>query len=137
MRGQRSRHLYRYAEDALRDYPADCERLRLLSEYLAAPIGPDESGVSSRGGLAEEERVYERKLRDIEYRGLSYKLDCLRGFMNSLSDEDRRLVELRYIKGLPWSAVAEELNLSPETCMKRRAPRVVRKAIHALFGDLL
>ena len=52
-------NLYRYTEQALRDYPDECRRLKLLEEYLCAPAGPSEY-VSGGESIPEQERILER-----------------------------------------------------------------------------
>ena len=60
-------NLYRYTEQALRDYPDECRRLKLLEEYLCAPAGPSYSGFIMGGeSIPEQERILERKFKSEE-----------------------------------------------------------------------
>lgn len=134
---QVDRHLYRYAEDALRDYPDECERVKLLEEYFCASAGPDESG-RVRGGefVPEQERIVERKMRCEELRGLTQKLACINSFLNTLGAVDCALVRMRYFENRSWRSVAEELHVSEQTCRCYWAPRLIKRAVRLIFGDL-
>lgn len=131
------KNLFRYAEDALRDYRDERERLRLLEAYLSAPLGPMDSGPVMGGeAFYEQERILERKMRSTELRGLSHKIACVECFLDTLNAADRALVRLRYFERLSWRQVAEELHASEQVCRCRWAPKVIVRAARFLFGDL-
>ncbi len=64
--------LYRYVEDALRDYRDDCQRMSLLEEYLAASSPPE---VFAQGGeaIAEQDLILDRRAKNAEWRVLMLK----------------------------------------------------------------
>lgn len=129
------RNLYRYAEDALRDYEDDRKRLELLDAYLSASSA---SEVRVQGGeaISEQERIVERKMKNEELRGLAGKTAAVQSFWDALSAMDRALVRLRYFERRPWSQVAEELRVSEQACRCRWAPRLIKRAAKYFFGDL-
>jgi DNA-directed RNA polymerase specialized sigma24 family protein len=131
------RNLYRYAAEAIKAYPDDCERLNILNEYLAAPVGPDLGvSVDETNSLAQQDAVIERKYRSAEYRRLELRVRILNYIIDSLPNQDMALVEMRYFHNEPWSEVAKALNVSEETAKKRRAPKIIVRTAKMLFGDL-
>lgn len=130
-------NLYRYVECALRNHADECERKKLLEEYLAAPVGPEAvERVQGGESTAEQDRIVDRKMRSDELRGLTHKTACIESFLNVLGENDRAFVELRYFQGLSWSIVADRVHAAEETCRKRWAPRLIKRAAWLLFGDL-
>lgn len=130
-----NQNLYRYAEQALREYVDDCQRMKLLEEYLAAS-SPSEVSVQGGEMIAEQERIIERKSKDTEWRGLLLKVGAVAKFLETLGTADMALVKLRYFEQLPWSRVAEELHTSEPTCRCRWGPKLVKRAARYVFGDL-
>ena len=128
-------NLYRYTEQALRDYPDECRRLKLLEEYLCAPAGPGEY-VSGGESIPEQERILERKFKSDEWMGLTHKTAIVREFLCAITPQDRVFVQLRYFEGLSWSQVGDTLHVSESTCRRRWAPRLIRRASYILFGEL-
>ena len=63
--------------------------------------------------------LYQRQKRRIE------RMEAL---LDALTDEESKLVELRYFKRLPWSQVAKEFNLSVSAIKKRRREALLNKA---------
>ena len=130
-------NLYRYTEQALRDYPGECRRLKLLEEYLCAPAGPSDSGFIMGGeSIPEQERILERKFKNEELRGLTHKTAIVREFLYAVTPQDRVFVQLRYFDGLSWRQVGDTLHVSEATCRRRWAPRLIRRASYILFGEL-
>jgi DNA-directed RNA polymerase specialized sigma24 family protein len=129
-----NRHLYRYTAELLRSYPYDCERLRVLDEYLAAAIGPDE--IRGSFTLAVQDAILERKNSSVEYRRLEFRTKTLGKVFDLLSKQDMVLVEMRFFKALPWSEIAEALHVTEDTCRRYRAPKIIARAAGMLFGDL-
>ena len=131
-------NLYRYTEQALRDYPDECRRLKLLEEYLCAPAGPSDSGFIMGGeSIPEQERILERKFKNEELRGLAIKIACIQSFWDALGVADRALIQLRYFNQLTWRQVADELHVSEQACRCRWAPRLIGRAAKLIFGDLV
>lgn len=129
------KNLYRYAEQALRDYPADYARLQWLNEYLASPIGPDYAGPVQGGESTPEQELFlYRQCRSEEYQALTAKVRPLFHFLGAISSMEYKLVELRYFQGKSWSQVADALHASAETCRRWWGPRVIRKAVKVLLG---
>ena len=81
-------NLYRYTEQALRDYPDECRRLKLLEDYLCAPAGPGEY-VSGGESIPEQERILGRKFKSDEWRGLTHKTAIVREFLCAITPQDR------------------------------------------------
>ena len=131
------RNLYRYAEDALKSYHDDCERLALLNEHLEAAIGP-EPGASVRGGisLAQQDAIMDRKFGNAEYVRLCKRVRVLEYILDTLPNSDMKLVETRYFRGLPWPEVAAALHVDENTARRRRAPKIIVRVAKILFGDL-
>ena len=130
-------NLYRYTEQALRDYPDECRRLKLLEDYLCAPAGPSDSGFIMGGeSIPEQERILERKFKNEELRGLTHKTAIVREFLYAITPQDRVFVQLRYFEGLSWRQVGDTLHVSEATCRRRWAPRLIRRACYILFGEL-
>lgn len=134
---QIDRNIYRYTEQALRTYPQETARLRLLKEYLASPIGPDWIGAVQGGDFVpDQERILFRQCRSDEFISLTWKLRPVTLFLESLSRADYDLVDLRYFQELSWPQVAAQLNLAADTCRKYRGPRIIYRAVRVIFGNI-
>lgn len=131
-----NRHLYRYVEDILRCYPQDCARLKILRDYLSAPVGSDEC-TSGGEAIPEQERVLFRQEQNREFRALEAVVKGVGKCMDALSDEDYLLVNLRYFRELSWDAVGDEMRLAAHTCRTRRAPRIISKIARILIGEIV
>ena len=69
--------------------------------------------------ILSNDPLYQRQKRRIE------KIEA---FLDALTDEESKLVEMRYFKRLPWSEVAKEFNLSVSAMKKRRREALLDKA---------
>lgn len=72
--------------------------------------------------------LYQRQKRRIE------RMEAL---LDALTDEESKLVELRYFKRLPWSEVAKEFNLSVSAIKKRRREALLDKAKKIMLAEII
>jgi hypothetical protein len=122
-------------------YPFDKERLAALREILTASRGPDglapdavrKGGRSAR--LSPQEAAFDRMWDNSEYRRLSFKVSCFERLEGLLFNDENMMLNLMF-DGLTWQQTAAAMNLSVETCRKRKWPKIVMKAARLYFGEL-
>lgn len=101
-------------------------RERLKSAMVRVTVALTPAGGGGAGGtdkmaaqLAELEAI-EDKLRACTAEAEKEQLDIL-GLLDDLTDEQYRIMSLRYINGLSWSQVARQASYSKANCFKLHA----------------
>ncbi len=112
--------------DALRN-----ARRRALDRYAAPPeIGKLRSGsepVDRIGAVAALREEYQRQI-DLKLIDLADNLIEIETAITPLPSEDRRLIRLRYIEGLPWERIARELTCGQRQVLRRHGEILQRLA---------
>lgn len=112
--------------DALRN-----ARRRALDRYAAPPeIGKPRSGsepVDRIGAVAALREKYQRQI-DRKLIDLADNLIEIETAITPLLSEDRRLIRLRYIEGLPWERIARELACGRRQVLRRHGEILQRLA---------
>lgn len=111
-----------FLEDLLENHHANIADLRIQKE--AAMFRIKESPNTEYAGeilqaILSNDPLYQRQKRRIE------RMEAL---LRTLTDEEAKLVEMRYFKRLPWSEVSKEFNLSVSAIKKRRREALLDKA---------
>ena len=111
-----------YIEDLLESHHTNLADLRIQKENAMFRIkespNTEDAGEMLQAVL-NNDPLYQRQKRRIE------RMEAL---LDALTDEESKLVELRYFKRLPWSQVAKEFNLSVSAIKKRRREALLNKA---------
>lgn len=81
-----------------------------------------------------EEAEHERSTKQAEHRAAVALLDRLDAAIADLSEKERRIVQRRYIEGLPWEQVANEIGYSTRSG-QRYGKRAVQRIAASLFGE--
>ena len=123
---------HNFVEKTLADYQVLQTEARAHREYLQMlfDIVPAEMmEVYSIPPLADTESAFQAILSDDrQYQVTLYLIGTVKGFVDSLSDEERLLIRLRYLEAKSWACVAEHLNISIPTAKKRRVV-ILNKAV--------
>lgn len=141
--------LFKKTEAVLYDY----NNLALRIELLKAEIKDIEESYKGCGAIAYEERTQstnkfrssveneiiekEETLKVLKY-DLSNKVILKRRIdyaIQNLTDEEKKLVELRYInkKSLSWNRIALVLNYSQEYCRKNLRMKTIKSISDTIF----
>lgn len=124
---------HNFVEKTLSDYQVLQTELRVHREYLKMlyDLCPDAlMEVYSIPPLADTESAFQAILsNDRQYQVTSYLLRTTKGFMDSLSDEERLLIRLRYLEAKSWACVAEHFHISIPTAKNCRRNKVLDKGI--------
>lgn len=124
---------HNFVEKTLADYQVLQTELRAHREYLKMlyDLCPDAlMEVYSIPPLADTESAFQAVLNnDRQYQVTSYLLRTTKGFMDSLSDEERLLIKLRYYESKSWACVAEHFHISIPTAKNCRRNKVLDKGI--------
>lgn len=81
-----------------------------------------------------EETEHERSTKQAEHRAVVALLNQLDEAIAGLSEKERRIVQRKYIEGLPWKRVAGEIGYSPRSG-QRYGKRAVQRIATSLFGE--
>jgi len=129
---------HNFIEKTLSDYQVLQTELRAHREYLQMlfNITPAEMmGVYGIPPLEDKDSAFQAILsNDRQHQVNLYLVNTVRGFMDSLSDEERALIESRYIKRQTWVDVARLLNISIPTAKNCRRNKVLDKGV-SYFQD--
>lgn len=111
---------------------------RRIHEYLTrykitrAYIRTLEIEISLSVEIGEAE--HERENKKAAHRAAVALLDRLDAAIADLSEKERRIVQRRYIEGLPWEQVANEIGYSTRSG-QRYGKRAVQRIAASLFGE--
>lgn len=123
---------HNFVEKTLADYAILQTEARAHREYLQMlfDIVPAEMmEVYSIPPLADTESAFQAILsNDRQHQVNLYLVNTVRGFLDSLSDEERLLIRLRYLEAKSWACVAEHFHISIPTAKKRRVV-ILNKAV--------
>jgi DNA-directed RNA polymerase specialized sigma subunit len=124
---------HNFVEKTLADYQVLQTELRAHREYLQMlfNITPAEMmEVYSIPPLADTESAFQAILsNDRQHQVNLYLVNTVRGFLDSLSDEERLLIRLRYLEAKSWACVAEHFHISIPTAKNCRRNKVLDKGI--------
>ena len=131
------KNLYKYAAEAIRGYQGDALRREMLREFLEVPPGRDLDvpGLSEGVGISPQEAAFDRIWKSAEYRRLTLRISCMEKLNAMLTNDESRILHL-VLEELTWKQIAAVTDRSEESCRKSVWPRIVRKAVRLLFGDL-
>lgn len=129
---------HNFVEKTLADYQVLQTEARAHREYLQMLFGivPAElMTVYDVPPLEDKDSAFQAILsNDRQHQVNLYLLRTTKGFMGSLSAEERALVEARYIKSQTWVDVARLLNISASTAKNRRRVKILDKGV-SYFQD--
>ena len=124
---------HNFVEKTLADYQVLQTEARAHRDYLQMlfNITPAEMmGVYGVPPLEDKGSAFQAILsNDRQYQVTSYLLRTTKGFMDSLSDEERLLIRLRYLEAKSWACVAEHFHISIPTAKNCRRNKVLDKGI--------
>lgn len=124
---------HNFVEKTLADYQVLQAELRAHREYLQMlfDIVPAEMmGVYDIPPLEDKDSAFQAILsNDRQHQVNLYLVNTVRGFLDSLSDEEGLLIRLRYLEAKSWACVAEHLNISIPTAKNCRRNKVLDKGI--------
>jgi DNA-directed RNA polymerase specialized sigma subunit len=142
---------YRLTEGYLKNYTrlhVVLENLMLVKEQKEAEISDIKIPIAKYGvepGGSNELTITEAYSENLLYLqkdlhilngdilALKIKIKQLKLAIESLSDVDRKLIELRYQKGMQWKEICEDVGYS-EVQSKRRTYQAVGQIAKQLFG---
>ena len=124
---------HNFVEKTLADYAILQTEARAHRDYLRMlyDLCPDAlMGVYSVPPLEDKDSAFQAILNnDRQYQVTSYLLRTTKGFMDSLGDEERLLIRLRYLEAKSWACVAEHFHISIPTAKNCRRNKVLDKGI--------
>ena len=65
---------------------------------------------------------------------LQSRIDIMDRSLKTLSEDERKIVELKYFESQPWFNIAYEVKQSESTC-KRHRKNAIEKLMFAIFGE--
>ena len=124
---------HNFVEKTLADYQVLQTELRAHREYLQMlfDIVPAEMmEVYSIPPLADTESAFQAILsNDRQHQVNLYLVNTVRGFLDSLSDEERLLIRLRYLEAKSWACVADTFYISASTIKNRWRTKILDKGV--------
>ena len=121
-----------YIEDLLESHHTNLADLRIQKENAMFRIKESPSLIYEKYGLQATEdagEILQAILsNDPLYQRQKTRTEIVEAFLDALTTEEAKLVEMRYFKRLPWSEVAKEFNLSVSAIKKRRREALLDKA---------
>ncbi len=124
---------HNFVEKTLADYAILQTEARAHREYLQMlfDITPAEMmTVYDIFPLEDKGSAFQAILsNDRQYQVTLYLLRTTKDFMDSLSDEERLLIRLRYLEAKSWACVAEHFHISIPTAKNCRRNKVLDKGI--------
>jgi len=142
---------YGITQDYLRNYSSfklaldnlRQERLRLEFEYSSLKTPTAKYGLEPGGEseLTMPEQSAERRIIMLDrihrigadISALHFKIMQLETAINSLNDTERKIIDLRFNKRMPWMEVAGETGYSERGC-KKRGYGIIKTVSMKLFG---
>lgn len=130
---------HNFVEKTLADYQVLQTELRAHREYLQMlfDIFPAEMmEVYSIPPLADTESAFQAILsNDRQHQVNLYLVNTVRGFLDSLSDEERLLIRLRYLEAKSWACVAEHFHISASTAKNRRRVKILDMGVEFFLSN--
>ena len=121
-----------YIEDLLESHHTNLADLRIQKESAMFRVKESPSLICEKYGLQATEDAGEMLQavlnNDPLYQRQKRRIERMEALLRTLTEEEARLVEMRYFKRLPWSEVAKEFNLSESGVKKRRREALLNKA---------
>ena len=121
-----------YLEDLFESHHFNIADLRIQKESAMFRVKESPSLICERHGLQATEDAGEMLQavlnNDPLYQRQKRRIERMEALLRTLTDEEAKLVEMRYFKRLPWSEVAKEFNLSLSGITKRRREALLNKA---------
>ena len=124
---------HNFVEKTLSDYQVLQTELRVHREYLKMlyDLCPDAlMGVYSVPPLEDKDSAFQAILsNDRQHQVNLYLVNTVRGFLDSLSDEERLLIKLRYLEAKSWACVADTFYISASTIKNRWRTKILDKGV--------
>lgn len=121
-----------YIEDLLESHHTNLADLRIQKENAMFRIKESPSLICERYGLQATEdagKILQAILsNDPLYQRQKTRTEIVEAFLDALTTEEAKLVNLRYFMRRQWSEVAKEFNLSVSALKKRRREALLDKA---------
>ena len=121
-----------YLEDLFESHHFNIADLRIQKESAMFRVKESPSLICQKYGLQITEDAGEMLQavlnNDPLYQRQKRRIERMEALLDALTDEESKLVELRYFKRLPWSQVAPKFNLSESGVKKRRREALLDKA---------
>ena len=126
-----------YIEDLLESHHTNLADLRIQKENAMFRIKESPSLICERYGLQATEdagEILQAILsNDPLYQRQKTRTEIVEAFLDALTTEEAKLVNLRYFMRRQWSEVAKEFNLSVSALKKRRRDALLDKARRLLL----
>jgi RNA polymerase sigma factor (sigma-70 family) len=130
------REYLHFVECLLREYPRDMDELRSMEEVIIAICRgsaiPRIDDAKNASTTSMQERIMILKEKNKPYLWLQKKTDAVRGYLKSLTEKERLIMELSYWQNLKVSEIADELNLC-----ERWIKQVRRNILHKLVKKVV
>lgn len=121
-----------YIEDLLESHHTNLADLRIQKESAMFRVKESPSLICERYELQATEDAGEMLQavlnNDPLYQRQKRRIERMEALLRTLTDEEAKLVEMRYFMRRQWSEVAKEFNLSVSAIKKRRREALLDKA---------
>lgn len=121
-----------YIEDLLESHHTNLADLRIQKESAMFRVKESPSLICQKYGLQITEDAGEMLQavlnNDPLYQRQKRRIERMEALLRTLTDEEAKLVEMRYFMRRQWSEVAKEFNLSVSAIKKRRREALLDKA---------
>jgi DNA-directed RNA polymerase specialized sigma subunit len=121
-----------YIEDLFESHHFNIADLRIQKESAMFRVKESPSLICERYGLQATEDAGEMLQavlnNDPLYQRQKRRIERMEALLRTLTEEEARLVEMRYFMRRQWSEVAKEFNLSVSAIKKRRREALLDKA---------
>ena len=121
-----------YIEDLLESHHTNLADLRIQKESAMFRVKESPSLICQKYGLQITEDAGEMLQavlnNDPLYQRQKRRIERMEALLRTLTDEEAKLVEMRYFMRRQWSEVAKEFNLSVSAIKKRMREALLNKA---------
>ena len=130
-----------YLEDLFESHHFNIADLRIQKESAMFRVKESPSLICEKYGLQATEDAGEMLQavlnNDPLYQRQKRRIERMEALLDALTDEESKLVELRYFKRLPWSEVAKAFHVSVDTVRKRWRQKLLDKAKKIMLAEII
>lgn len=134
--------LISFAEHCLRQYHFNCAEIKNREEFIRSldyKSPSDIRDILTQGGdnLSSVERTVDRLLEDETLIRLKKRTEPVAVLLNTITEQEKRFIDMRYFKGMEWKDVASELSISISTARLGWRERIITKLARLIFGYIV
>ncbi|MDR2175486.1 MAG: hypothetical protein LBO82_06070 [Synergistaceae bacterium] len=124
-----------FVERVLREHPGRVNELERLDNIIEACCRPSSIGAAAggSGNVSEQERLLAAKESNVEYQKLFRRVEIVQRAVESLTKEERTIVEMFFWQGICIRQIAEEIHMAKNTAWRIKN-RIVKKASSFVIG---